>query len=85
MINKSVKPGTAAGKIETPRDKKENSGVGPMAEKGKTKKKKGQHSALAAAAQGESAVSEANARSTGDVGFGKTGTNLTYKEDGGIL
>jgi len=38
-----------------------------------------------AAAQGTSVLSGANARSSGDVGFGNTGTNLTYKEDGGVL
>jgi len=49
------------------------------------KRKKKHNSALAAALQAGSAVDQANARSAGDVGFGTTGTNLTYKEKGGIL
>jgi hypothetical protein len=49
------------------------------------KKKKKHQSAIVAAAQAASVLSETNARSSGDIGFGSTGTNLTYKEDGGIL
>jgi hypothetical protein len=49
------------------------------------KKKKRHQSAIAAAAQASSVVTAANARSSGDIGFGGTGTNLTYKEDGGVL
>jgi len=85
MINKNVKPGTAPKMIENPKNKEENASGGQVAEKLKIKKKKEHNSALAAAAQAESAVSAANARSSGDVGFGTTGTNLTYKEDGGSL
>ena len=85
MIKKNVNPGTASNMIEKPQDKEENASGEQVAEKLKKKKKRGHNSALAAAAQAESAVSAANARSSGDVGFGTTGTNLTYKEDGGIL
>jgi hypothetical protein len=85
MINKNVKQVTAQDKIEKPQDKEKNTIGEQVPEKLKIKKRKRHSSALAAAAQGESVVSATNARSSGDVGFGTTGTNLTYKEDGGSL
>ena len=85
MIKKNVKPGTAPSMIEKPQDEEKNAGGNQVAEKLKIKKKKRHNSALVAAAQAESAVSASNARSFGDVGFGTTGTNLTYKENAGTL
>ena len=94
MTNKNVKQGPAprdcrwwqdvAGRRATTGQVAENL-ESRRAEKPNIKKRKRHNSALAAAAQAESAVSAANARSSGDVGFGTTGTNLTYKEDGGTL
>jgi len=93
MINKNVKQGPSPNLTEQPKIKEENAGTGQAAEnhtgqgveKPTTKKRKRHYSALAAAAEGESVVSAANARSSGDAGFGTTGTNLTYKQDGGTL
>ena len=93
MINKNVKQGPAPKITEQPTIKEKNATTGQVAEnlesrgieKPNIKKRKRHNSALVAAAQAESAVSAANARSSGDVGFGTTGTNLTYKEDGGTL
>gem|GEM_PF-6577512 len=85
MTNKNAKPGTAPNMTEKPKNKEEIASGEQVPEKLKIKKRKRHSSALAAAAQAESAVSATNARSSGDVGFGTTGTNLTYKEDGGTL
>ena len=65
-------------------EEKESAG-GKVVKNPNGKKKKKHQSAMVAAAQAGSVLSEANARSSGDVGFGKTGTNLSYKEDGGVL
>ena len=67
-----------------PLEKKETAG-GKVVKDPNGKKKKKHQSAMVAAAQGASAVSEANAHSSGSVGFGSTGTNLSYKEDGGVM
>ncbi len=85
MINTNVKQELAPNKTEQPKIKEENDSSGQVPEKLKIRKRKRHNSALAAAAQAESVVSAANARSSGDVGFGTTGTNLTYKEHGGTL
>lgn len=84
MTTKDLAP-EAGTKSETIPEKKKEM-VQQDAEGKPVKKRKRKHSsALSAAAQAASPVDQANARSTGDVGFGTTGTNLTYREKGGIL
>jgi hypothetical protein len=49
------------------------------------KQKKKHNSALVAASMGRSAVSHAGANAYRDGGFAQSGTNLSYREEGGIL
>jgi hypothetical protein len=84
MANKEAVTGITPKASPQPVEKQETA-AGKPAKSPNGKKKKKHQSAIAAAAQGESVLSAANARSSGDVGFGSTGTNLSYKEDGGTL
>ena len=84
MTKKDVVTGMTPQAAPEPVEKKETTG-GKVVKDPNGKKKKKHQSAMVAAAQGTSVLSGVNARSSGDVGFGKTGTNLTYKEDGGVL
>jgi predicted sugar kinase len=49
------------------------------------KQKKKHNSALVAASMGRSAVSHAGAHAYRDGGFAQSGTNLSYREEDGIL
>lgn len=51
----------------------------------KIEKKKKHSSALAAAAQAKSAISQVGAHAYRDIAHSQTGTNLSYKEEDGIL
>jgi hypothetical protein len=84
MAKKNVETAMTSKVALPPAEKEETAGEKVVKDPNGKKKKKHQ-SALVAAAQAGSVVSGANARSSGDVGFGKTGTNLTYREDGGVL
>jgi len=84
MIKKHVNPGTIPKAVDESEDELNTAGEQHF-EKPKIKKRKRHNSALAAAAQAGSVVDAANARSSGDAGYSTTGTNLTYKEDGGVL
>ena len=50
----------------------------------KTGKKKKRNSALVAASKARSAVSRVNKHAYRDIDFAHTGTNFTYREEGGI-
>lgn len=85
MEAKKLVPGNDAPEVKDEPVVIQETGNEQVAGKPGKKRKRKHISALEAVSKTGSVVDEANARSSGDVDYGNTGTNLTYKEKGGIL
>ena len=75
-------PAQKAAELNKGKEQTTNEQVAPKKDK-KTRKKNS--SALAAASMGRSAVSNAGAHAYRDGGFAQSGTNLSYREEDGVL